>query len=157
MGRKNEQIEARVQEYTSKFKEIITTSSDVADCYHKNRQYHLASQTLFQALEELDSLDGQYKDVIRYMGGFGRRRDESISKSDREYIIKKYKYQCAYCGKKGDKTHGPDGATWQIDHIIPYSWEGATERGNFALACRRCNCKKHDKWWFPNAKALQHL
>lgn len=71
------------------------------------------------------------------MGGFGRRRDESISKSDREYIIKKYKYQCAYCGKKGDKTHGPDGATWQIDHIIPYSWEGATERGNFALACRR--------------------
>lgn len=153
-GKKNELMQARVQEYTSKFVEIMRAGSCIADGYHTNGRYHLASQTLFLTLEEIDSLDVYYEDVIRYMGGFGKRRDEPISKTDREYIINKYKYQCAYCGKKGDKTRGPDGVSWHIDHIIPYSKGGATERGNFALACRQCNCRKHDKWWAPNAKAL---
>jgi hypothetical protein len=151
MGRKNELMSARVQEYTSKFKEIIRVGSDVADGYHKTGQYRLASRKLFSTLEELDRLDGHFEDVIRYMESAGKCRNEYISKIDREYIIKKYKHRCAYCGKKGDKTQGPDGVSWQLDHIIPYSWGGATERNNLALSCRKCNCTKHDKWWFPHA------
>ncbi len=114
-----------------------------------------------QVLTEYDRLELQYRPFIRY-GMHHRKRlpnkltavDVSerlpVSKIDREYVIKKYNYQCAYCGKTGDETAGPDGASWHIDHIIPHSWGGEHDRNNFALSCRSCNLSKSNRWWHPS-------
>lgn len=56
------------------------------------------------------------------------------------YILKKYKFRCAYCGKDftlfDKETH---------DHIIPISKGGHNIKENVVPACRSCNSKKHDK------------
>lgn len=111
-------------------------------------------------IEELDRLERWYKPYIQYASCHEKRGPSPltvtdctprilISKAVREETIKKYKHRCAYCGKKGDKTKGPDGASWHIDHIIPHSWGGPHDSSNFALSCRRCNLSKHNMWWHP--------
>ena len=127
----------------------------IKDCFedvligHEMGEHKLAAKIAFYIVDECNRLDKQYPQASSY--GVRQQRDKTISKADREYTIKKYKRRCAYCGKPGDRTKGPDGVTWQIDHIIPYSWGGAHVRDNFALSCRKCNVKKFNHWWFPNA------
>jgi len=150
MGRKSK-IEAHPDwmEYVNKVSAVLDASDRVFALSQSGKRLQ-ADLLLHLILQEMKSLDHEYESTIKAMWKAAGRRTETISKADREYVIRKYKHRCAYCGMVGDKTIGPDGASWQIDHIIPYSWDGVTERGNFALACRRCNCKKHDKWWCPN-------
>jgi hypothetical protein len=71
------------------------------------------------------------------------------SKSDRVFIINKFNATCAYCGKKGNEAHDPDGNFWHLDHIIPHSWDYSGGRDNLALSCQKCNMKKGAHWWCP--------
>jgi len=49
----------------------------------------------------------------------------------RAYLLHKYKYRCAYCGK----TDCP----FELDHIWPKSRGGSDRISNLALSCRACN------------------
>lgn len=57
-------------------------------------------------------------------------------------ILKKYKYRCAYCGKKFDLFDRPT-----RDHIIPLTKGGDNIKENIVPACQSCNSKKYDKIW----------
>lgn len=61
-----------------------------------------------------------------------------ISSSIRNYIFKRDRGICQYCGKKlKSKFH--------IDHIIPFIKGGSDEIDNFVLSCSKCNSRKKDK------------
>jgi 5-methylcytosine-specific restriction endonuclease McrA len=57
------------------------------------------------------------------------------------FILKKYDYRCAYCGK--DLLNLFDKPT--RDHIIPISKGGNNIKENVILACQSCNSKKGNK------------
>ena len=55
----------------------------------------------------------------------------------RSYLLVKYGYRCAYCGKQG--------VPFEIDHICPKSRGGSDRASNLALACHACNQCKGNK------------
>jgi 5-methylcytosine-specific restriction endonuclease McrA len=55
----------------------------------------------------------------------------------RAYLLLKYEYRCAYCGK----TDG----SFELDHILPRSRGGSNRISNLALACHDCNAAKGDQ------------
>ncbi|MBC6478764.1 MAG: HNH endonuclease [Hormoscilla sp. GM7CHS1pb] len=55
----------------------------------------------------------------------------------REYILTKWRHQCAYCGAKE--------VPLEIEHIHPKSKGGSDRVSNLAIACHKCNQKKGDK------------
>src|SRR5260221_8991544 len=55
----------------------------------------------------------------------------------RAYLLSKYAYRCAYCGK----TDTP----FQLDHIRPRSRGGSNRVSNLCLSCQECNQAKGDK------------
>jgi hypothetical protein len=52
----------------------------------------------------------------------------------REYLLEKWKRQCAYCGKSGIPL--------QIEHIQPRAKGGTDRLANLALSCEKCNVAK---------------
>src|SRR5215471_682188 len=52
----------------------------------------------------------------------------------RTYLLVKYAYTCAYCGKKG--------VPFELDHQVPRSRGGSNRASNFVLACHACNQAK---------------
>lgn len=67
---------------------------------------------------------------------------QPIPKTLRQKIIERDMRICAYCGKSGNATHGPDGEHWHIDHVLPVSAGGMNEESNLTLACASCNLRK---------------
>lgn len=57
----------------------------------------------------------------------------------REAVLKRDKYTCQYCGRKGE------GVELEIDHIIPMTRGGKTDIRNLITACKECNRAKHNK------------
>ena len=55
----------------------------------------------------------------------------------REYILTKWRWKCAYCGKSG--------VPLEIEHIIPRSRGGTNRVANLTLSCRKCNQNKGNK------------
>lgn len=54
---------------------------------------------------------------------------------------------CAYCGSiMFDQV--------TIDHIIPLSMGGLSDRENLLLCCRDCNFRKRDRIWSPKYKGV---
>ncbi len=71
----------------------------------------------------------------------------------RAYLLIKYAYRCAYCGK----TDCP----FELDHIVPRSRGGSNRVSNLCLACHACNQAKGDKtaaqWGHPEVEVqAQH-
>jgi len=66
----------------------------------------------------------------------------------RSYVLVKYQYRCAYCGK----TDVP----FEIDHILPKSRGGSDRVANLALSCHTCNqAKGHNtaaEWGHPEVE-----
>jgi len=52
----------------------------------------------------------------------------------REYLLEKWHWQCAYCGKSGIPL--------QVEHIQPRAKGGTGRVSNLCLACEKCNRKK---------------
>lgn len=67
-----------------------------------------------------------------------------LRKALREKIRQRDGNRCSYCGEQGDDTTGPDGRTWHVDHIIPWSKSWDDSPSNLALACAACNAGKRD-------------
>lgn len=59
----------------------------------------------------------------------------SLSREEKEFILKRDNYSCRYCGK----TKGP----FEFDHVYPVVRGGESVLENIVTACRRCNRKKH--------------
>ncbi|HDL16055.1 MAG TPA: hypothetical protein ENH28_07890, partial [Euryarchaeota archaeon] len=55
----------------------------------------------------------------------------------REYLLEKWKHECAYCGKGNIPL--------EIEHIIPKIRGGTNRVSNLTLACHKYNQKKGDK------------
>lgn len=64
-----------------------------------------------------------------------KRTKKPIPRELRLQVFERDSYTCRYCGLPATKPH--------CDHVYPESRGGATELGNLATACRKCNIKKH--------------
>ena len=62
-----------------------------------------------------------------------------IKPSVRFQILKRDSYQCQMCG-----ATAKDGATLEIDHILPVSRGGTNDASNLQVLCRDCNAGKSD-------------
>jgi 5-methylcytosine-specific restriction endonuclease McrA len=67
----------------------------------------------------------------------------------RSYLLLKYQYRCAYCGK-GD-------VPFELDHLSPRSRGGTDRVSNLVLACHACNSAKGNRtaaeYGFPEVEA----
>ena len=59
-----------------------------------------------------------------------------IPETVRAMVLLRDGYQCAYCGKHGER------ADLTLDHVTPWSRGGSDDASNLVAACRRCNSKK---------------
>ena len=55
----------------------------------------------------------------------------------RQYLLEKWKHQCAYCGAENVRL--------EVEHIVPKSKGGSDRVSNLCIACRNCNQKKSDR------------
>lgn len=60
----------------------------------------------------------------------------SISVSEREGLLKKQRYRCAFCNAPID-SHA------HADHIVPFKYVGDELSDNFQMLCSNCNTKKN--------------
>ena len=65
---------------------------------------------------------------VEYQGG------ERFGWEVRAYLVEKFQYRCAYCGKGG--------TPFELDHMLPKSRGGSERISNLALACHDCNHAK---------------
>ena len=56
-------------------------------------------------------------------------------------ILKRDNFRCVLCGRSAQ-----DGVKLHVDHIIPVSKGGKTERNNLRTLCEKCNYGKRDKY-----------
>ncbi len=63
----------------------------------------------------------------------------SVAKKSRHHVFYRDQWTCRYCLC----LLTPESAT--IDHIIPRSKGGPTQKSNLVAACRPCNAQKKDK------------
>ena len=68
-----------------------------------------------------------------------------VSRSAREFVIKRDNYTCQMCGK-----HMPDRKGLVIDHIKPVSKRGRGDIDNLQVLCVACNCAKGTKYEGPD-------
>jgi hypothetical protein len=53
------------------------------------------------------------------------------------YLLLKWNYHCAYCGKTAPR--------WEVDHILPRSRGGSNRPSNLVLSCHDCNQTKDNQ------------
>lgn len=64
-----------------------------------------------------------------------------LTASQWEYILKAFKYRCAYCGAR----QGRGRWTLTQDHVVPLSKGGCHTVSNVVPACMSCNCRKGNR------------
>lgn len=81
--------------------------------------------------------------------GVQYQRGELAGWEVRAYLLSKYEYRCAYCGKMS--------AAFEIDHIRPRSRGGSNRVSNLCVACHACNQAKGEQmaaeWGHPEVEA----
>ncbi len=63
----------------------------------------------------------------------------SVAKKSRHHVFYRDQWHCRYCLRHLT----PESAT--IDHVIPRSKGGPTQKSNLVAACRPCNAQKKDQ------------
>jgi HNH endonuclease len=64
-----------------------------------------------------------------------------VGDDSRVFVISRARGRCEYC-----KMHQSlQGATFHVEHVIPWSHGGTSEIDNLALACPSCNLHKSDR------------
>lgn len=71
------------------------------------------------------------------VSGIQYQRGELAGWEVRSYVLEKFGYRCAYCGR-GETL-------FELDHIWPRSRGGTSRVSNLALACHACNAAKGDR------------
>lgn len=60
-------------------------------------------------------------------------------------IIEAHERTCQYCGRSSASvTADPDGAPWEIDHVVAVTTLGKHQPDNWVLSCKACNQAKGD-------------
>lgn len=59
---------------------------------------------------------------------------DSVTPRLRFTVLARDGFRCTYCGRSVDQ-----GASLEVDHVLPRSEGGKTELGNLRTACRDCN------------------
>ncbi len=68
------------------------------------------------------------------VAGVEYQRGELFGWEVRAYLLEKFQYRCAYCGR----AH----TVFELDHIVPRSRHGSNRVSNLALSCHDCNIAK---------------
>ena len=93
----------------------------------------------FKPILEIEQSKGQtflqWERIIAPM--FPQRKP--LKPSVRFQILKRDNYRCQMCG-----VTAKDGATLEIDHILPVSKGGTNDADNLQVLCRDCNAGKSD-------------
>src|SRR6266571_2364350 len=69
--------------------------------------------------------------------GIAYQQGELAGWEVRQYVLAKWNYRCAYCGKQN--------VPFELDHIVPRSRHGSDRVSNLALACHDCNQAKGER------------
>ena len=78
---------------------------------------------------------------------------KNISSRVQLQVLKRDRFTCVYCGATGAE------AELQIDHRHPVSKGGSNHISNLQTTCRKCNCKKRNKIYYPleaNSQKTKH-
>lgn len=83
------------------------------------------------------------------ISGVEYQQGELMGYEIREYLLEKWKRQCAYCGVTN--------VALEIEHIVPKSRGGTNRISNLTIACTSCNQKKDkqtaQEFGFPQVQA----
>lgn len=100
-------------------------------------------------------LEGNTQETVFAFLALLRDLQEALSPDDvlrrplstivRDAIRRRDGNRCTYCGALGDDTTGPNGRTWHVDHVVPWSKSWDDSPSNLALACSSCNIRKRDR------------
>ena len=104
----------------------------------KGRNYYHAAQTYTQTAIG-DSLARQQ--CAREKQNSRQRERALMTDSMRYEIMKRDGFKCCLCG-----ATAADGAKLHVDHIMPVSKGGKTERSNLRTLCEQCNLGKGAKY-----------
>jgi len=78
-----------------------------------------------------------------------RQRERDAGPFDRDSILEEEGYVCCMCGvtvvSGGNSMDSLEDNYATIDHVIPLSKGGTSDRGNLRCCCRRCNIGKGNK------------
>ena len=56
-------------------------------------------------------------------------------------IARRASHRCEYCKAPEVVFNFP----FEVEHIVPLSWQGSNDEANLALACRSCNLRKGNR------------
>jgi hypothetical protein len=54
-------------------------------------------------------------------------------------LLKRFNYECLYCSEELTEV------SMTVEHLIPRSWGGESNKSNLAAACEPCNCARGDQ------------
>lgn len=88
--------------------------------------------------------------------GYVAAKKEKASRSSlparvRFEVLKRDAFRCQYCGKQAG-----GGAELEIDHIVPISKGGTSDKENLITACKECNNGKSSKELFTESGGAEH-
>lgn len=164
------------KQYTSEVRKIkVSDISEEANKANVKLQYYQkAEQELFSKSILTPVVRPIFRIYVRYNSPQGRNRyvnyytfdfrdfegiyynvlDKEAKKATREYqrklmtpslryeILQRDGFRCVLCGR----SQLEDGVKLEVDHIVPISKGGKTERSNLRTLCQDCNRGKRDKY-----------
>jgi 5-methylcytosine-specific restriction endonuclease McrA len=71
------------------------------------------------------------------------RQRESFSRQFREWLLKRDRGCCRYCGERIMLSE------MQVEHVVPVALGGSNHSRNLVSSCQPCNSKKGTKLWKP--------
>ena len=88
---------------------------------------------------ESDITEEQADRLLELIQAFLKKSEyrKKISQENREALLMKQKYKCAFCGTDVNITD-------HADHIVPFKYVGDELKDNLQMLCSKCNEKKSD-------------
>lgn len=105
------------------------------------REVAEAERRLAELNVDLAKAEARWRQVQEFLG---TRR--AIDAETRLIVMRRCKYRCTYCKRRGGKKRGPDGRPWHIDHVVAVVADGGDNDENLTLACATCNERKQDRF-----------
>jgi 5-methylcytosine-specific restriction endonuclease McrA len=91
---------------------------------------------IFDCVMKYLDIPVRFSDIKEVINCKSRKK---IPPAIRSEILAAHGFKCKWCGRdSGD-------VKLEIDHIVPVSKGGLTEKRNLQVLCRECNCGKTDK------------
>jgi hypothetical protein len=107
-------------------------------CQRLAADAHTTPADLFDFIMERLDLPTRYADVVRTARQTTKR--EAIPARLRVEVLERDGRRCCICGASAQETK------LHIDHIIPVSKGGLTEKRNLQTLCEKCNLGKSDRY-----------